>query len=192
MLTITIKNTFLQENVMIPNFKIPGERSRSWNFELFVYQKHSGRSKHLKNPSKILANTFSDSLAILNDSPIFLLADRKDWCSCLLRQPVVLLLQASSPPVSVLFGPAFVSFFLRSSLFVLPQYVFLFYTLFHVSCVWAVVMCLILRLFVTVFVVHLLSLWSASLSGSWTCILLQFCSVPWQGPKRFSVIHPSP
>ena len=37
MLTITIKNTFLEENEMNLNFKIQGEGSRSRNFELFVH-----------------------------------------------------------------------------------------------------------------------------------------------------------
>ena len=52
---------------MILNFKIQGERSKSWNFELATTKNtYFSEIWTTKNSSKILANTFSDSLAILN------------------------------------------------------------------------------------------------------------------------------
>jgi hypothetical protein len=65
-LTITIKDSFLWESKMILNIKNTAGRVKV-KIIWIVYLKNDflGRPEHLKNSSKILANIFSDLLAIL-------------------------------------------------------------------------------------------------------------------------------
>ena len=65
LMTITIKNTFLEKNKMILNFNRGGVKVLKFSIVCPLKTLIFGRWKHLENSSKILANTFPDSLAIL-------------------------------------------------------------------------------------------------------------------------------